>query len=194
MADDGGITLAALAELRGVSKDAARRLVRSGKVSAHQIPGAHGREWCCHPDGEIPDRQTGAGDAPGLHQPGATVAQAEDVAALVAMVGHLTAENGELVRAVAAWQSQAVFLAGRLADAEERLALTAPVGRTENETVSFSVPPAVSPPASNLTPQPAPLTVESPGTPSRLRMLALAVLAAIVLAIAAGVWLLLGWR
>jgi hypothetical protein len=63
---------------------------------------------------------------PGLHQPGATVAQPQDVAALVAMVDRLMQDNADLVRTVAAWQSQAVVLAGRLADAQERLAISAP--------------------------------------------------------------------
>jgi hypothetical protein len=49
-------------------------------------------------------------------------------------VDRLTTENLELVNAVAAWQSQAVVLAGRLADAEERLALTAPSEPVEART------------------------------------------------------------
>jgi hypothetical protein len=63
-----------------------------------------------------------------------TQAQPADVAALVGLVDRLTTENRELVNAVAAWQSQAVVLAGRLADAEERLALTAPATPVEAST------------------------------------------------------------
>src|SRR4051812_12988909 len=42
VATDGGITLGELAEVRGVSKDAARRLVKAGKVAAHQTAGSYG--------------------------------------------------------------------------------------------------------------------------------------------------------
>jgi hypothetical protein len=126
VADDGGISLGELAEQRSISKDAARRLVKAGRVSAHQVAGSHGPAWCVHPDADAPDRHGGAGDAPGLRNGPATVARPEDVAALVALVDRLTMENRELVGAVAAWQSQAVVLAGRLADAEQRLAIGAP--------------------------------------------------------------------
>ena len=59
----------------------------------------------------------------------ATVAQPQDVAALVSLVDRLTTENRELMQAVASWQSQAVVLAGRLSDAEQRLAIPHPQNR-----------------------------------------------------------------
>lgn len=130
MTEDGGSSLGELAEARGISKDAARRLVKAGKVPAHQTVGGHGPAWCVHPDGDLPERNGGAGDAPGLHHGPATVAMPEDVAALVGMVDRQAAEIRELVGAVAAWQSQAVFLAGRLVDAEQRLAISAPAQST----------------------------------------------------------------
>jgi hypothetical protein len=129
VAEDGGISLGELAEQRSISKDAARRLVNAGKVPAHQTASTHGPEWCCHPDGAFPKRNGSDGLAPGLHDGGATPAQPQDVAALVersnARNEELAAENAELVKTVAAWQSQAVVLAGRLTDARGRLALAA---------------------------------------------------------------------
>jgi hypothetical protein len=127
VAEDGGISLGELAEQRSISKDAARRLVKAGTVPAHRPAGTHGPAWCGHPDGNVPERNGGAGDAPGLRNGPATMAQPEDVAALVALVDRLTIENRELVGAVAAWQAQAVALAGRLADAEQQLALDVPI-------------------------------------------------------------------
>ena len=136
MADDGGLSPGDLAEQRGISKDEGRRLVKAGKVPAHQTSGIHGLTWCVHPDGDMPERNGGASPAPGLHQGSATPAQPADVAALVGLVDRLTAENRELVNAVDAWQSQAVVLAGRLVDAEERLALTAPSTPVEAPTTA----------------------------------------------------------
>jgi hypothetical protein len=52
----GGLTITEFAELRGISKDAARRLVPAGKVVAHQTAGTHGPEWCVHPDESPPLR------------------------------------------------------------------------------------------------------------------------------------------
>jgi hypothetical protein len=154
VAEDGGLSLSELAEQRGISNDAARRLVKAGKVPAHQVTSDHGPTWCCHPDGEIPERNGSASPAPGLHQGAATVApesrnggaggaQPQDVAALVALVDRLTTEKAELVednreltRTVAAWQSQAIVLAGWLTDAQERLALNAPVAPQQPQASS----------------------------------------------------------
>lgn len=148
MADDGGISLGELAEQRTISKDAARRLVKAGKVAAHQVTGDHGPAWCVHPDGILPERNGGAGDAPGLRDGPATVAQPQDVAALVALVDRLTTENRELMQAVASWQSQAVVLAGRLADAEQRLALpAAPESPTDAPGSTEAPNPTTEPPA-----------------------------------------------
>jgi len=53
----GGLTIAALATARGISKDAARRLLRAGKLHAHRTLGPYGPAWCIHP---------GATGAPGV--------------------------------------------------------------------------------------------------------------------------------
>ena len=107
-----GVTLAGLAEQRGISKDAARRLVKAGKIEGHRVEGAHGPEWCAHPDAP-------ATVAPGQHQPGTTVAPGVDGGGLVALVDRLTVENRQLAEAAAMWQARAGMLA-------ERLALAAP--------------------------------------------------------------------
>lgn len=130
-----GITLAALAEQRGISKDAARRLVRTGKVQAHRVAGAHGPELCIHLEPLVSTHQGGAGDAPGTDDAGATPAPPPEVLALVTLVDRLTVENRQLAETAAVWQERARVL-------EERLALA---------------PPAESPVASILTPTPAPL-------------------------------------
>jgi len=147
VADDGGLTLGELAVQRSISKDAARRLVKAGKIAAHQTNGSHGPAWCLHPDSEIPERNGSAGAAPGLRHGPATVAQPADVAALVVLVDRLTTENRELVGAVAAWQSQAVVLAGRLMDAEQRLALTAPPSPVLASPSPQTVAPSLEPPS-----------------------------------------------
>jgi hypothetical protein len=64
--DDGGLTLVAFAEARAISKDAARRLVRSGQVPAHLVPSRRGPAWCIHPDGLTTDGDPGATVAPPL--------------------------------------------------------------------------------------------------------------------------------
>jgi len=115
----GGITIAELAELRGVSKDAARRLVRTGKVVAHQAPGTHGLTWCVHPD-ESPTLRQGSTivvdpGAPPLHNPGTTVAPGSDLTVLVALVDRLERDNRDLAASAAMWQERARVLADQLA-------------------------------------------------------------------------------
>lgn len=154
--EHAGLTLAEAAISIGISKDAVRRRLKAGKLAGHQVVGAHGPEWCVHPEQPGDDRHGGATPAhtpaPPLDNPGATVAQPADVAALVAIVDRLERENGELKTAVAAWQSQAVVLAGRLSDAQDRLAIAAP---------------PVTPQEPILAAQTAPAPVESPVTVSR---------------------------
>ena len=111
----GGLSLAALAEQRGISKDAARRLVKAGKVSAHQVAGIHGPEWCVHLDSPVEARNGGAGDAPGLRNGPATVAPGSDLDGLVALVDRLQVENRQLAEAAAVWQERARVLADQLA-------------------------------------------------------------------------------
>jgi hypothetical protein len=135
-----GVSLATLASERGISKDAARRLVKAGKVSAHRVPGAHGPEWCVHLDSPVEARHGGAGDAPGLRDGPATVAPASDLAGLVALVERLQVENRQLAEAAATWQTRALML-------EERLALTAPESPVEAPTAAESPEPTQEPSA-----------------------------------------------
>src|SRR4051794_3196686 len=46
----GGMTIASYAAARGISKDAARCLLRAGKLGAHRTLGPYGPAWCVHPE------------------------------------------------------------------------------------------------------------------------------------------------
>jgi len=162
---DGGISLSTLAELRGISKDAARRRVKAGKVSAHQVAGAHGPEWCVHLDSPVEDHHGGASPAPGVRNGPATVAPGPDLAGLVALVDRLTVENRQLAEAAAIWQERARMLA-------DQLALEAPAASTDGPTA----------------PQPVTLPLE-PSTP-RWRSWWPWLLVVVFLVVA---WVLLGW-
>ena len=110
-----GLSLGEFAEQRGISKDAARRLVKAGKVQAHRVAGVHGPEWCVHLDSPVESRHGSAGDAPGMRNGPATVAPGSDLAGLVALVDRLQVENRQLAEAAATWQTRAMMLADQLA-------------------------------------------------------------------------------
>jgi hypothetical protein len=127
------LTLAEAARALGVSEKTVRRRVKAGYVAGRQVSTLHGPAWQVCLPGQVDSM--GTADNPGTHPSTqvSTPAQPADVAALVVLVARLTTENTELsgenrelARTVAAWQSQAVVLAGRLADAQDRLALAAP--------------------------------------------------------------------
>lgn len=126
-----GQTLAEVADVLGVSKDAVRRRLKAGQLGGHQIASPHGPAWCVHLDSPVEARQGGDTPAPtvaqGSRNGGATVVQPVDVAALIELVDRLQGENRELAVAAAIWQERAGTLADRLALAESRLAaITAP--------------------------------------------------------------------
>jgi hypothetical protein len=131
-----GVSLSALAEQRGISKDVARRLVKAGKVSAHQTAGTHGLEWCVHSDEPPPWRNGDAGPAPGVRNGSASVVDLTD---LIAMVDRLTIENRQFAEAAATWQTRALMLA-------DQLALSAPQSPPEAPGATTGPAPATDAP------------------------------------------------
>jgi len=138
---------------RGIAKETARRLVKSGKLQAHQVVGIHGPEWCVHPAvvSDLAQRtHGGAGDAPGLRNGPATVAPGEGganghqppgLSELVALVDRLSVENRRLAEVAAVWRERARRL-------EERLALAVPPSPVEapgNPDPRYLLPDAISP-------------------------------------------------
>jgi hypothetical protein len=126
--DNGAwLSLADAARALGISEKTARRRAKADPTHARQVPTPHGPAWQMwvptRVDARV-DTQVRVDNTVPTGTQAPTGAQPADVAALVALVDRLTTENRELVGAVAAWQSQAVVLAGRLMDAEQRLALT----------------------------------------------------------------------
>jgi len=124
----GGISLAAFAMERGIAKDTARRLVKSGKLRAHQVVGIHGPEWCVHPDNRVAHvndvRSPCVAPEPGMRRGPGAVVPGSDLAGLVALVDRLTTENRELAEVAAVWRERARML-------EERLAQVAPPSPVE---------------------------------------------------------------
>jgi hypothetical protein len=129
-APDSGVTLAEAAGALGISKDAARRRLRAGRLAGHQAFGPHGPAWCVHLDSPIEARHGGDTPAPGSCQPGAhggaTAVQPVDVAALIGLVDRLQRENKDLAATAAVWQERARVLG-------EQLALQAPQDAPETQ-------------------------------------------------------------
>jgi hypothetical protein len=122
---DDGITLAAFADSRAISKDAARRLLRSGRVVGHLVAGQRGPAWCVHPDAGATVVDDCASVAPPMHHGGATVNAPSEpsTADLVALVRELSDKLTATAAVAALWQERARVL-------DERLALTTPSERS----------------------------------------------------------------
>jgi hypothetical protein len=87
-----GLTIVALAAARGISKDAARRLLRAGKLSAHRTLGPYGPAWCIHPDDPWRQGSEVATGAPGVRLGVATESGARGAPAVPAQPASAPAE------------------------------------------------------------------------------------------------------
>jgi hypothetical protein len=145
--DEGGRSIATVADQLGVSKDAVRRRLRSGQLGGHMIQTRHGPAWCVHLDSPVIDRRGSATPvstvALGSRNGSATVAPGSDgldLAALVVLVDRLERDNRDLAATAAVWQERAGQLSDRLAAAESRMAaLEAP-----KSTLTASTAPAIA--------------------------------------------------
>jgi hypothetical protein len=174
--NDVWLTLAEAAPVLGVSEKTVRRRAKAGQIEGRQVSTQHGMAWQVRVPGRVDSVVTvdSLGTQPSTQV--STPTQSADVAALVALADRLEREktelvdeNRELVKTVAAWQSQALVLAGWLTEARDQLALTAPATPQQPQAVSGAPSP------------PAPTTDGPVPSSARLRALAPWLLAALAI-------------
>ncbi len=110
--EERGYTIAEASEVLGISKDAIRRRIKSGKVSAFRVPTPQGYEWRVAIDAQPPSAVRLAHSDEQLAVSATRTAPGDPH--MAAVVDRLTRENTELAGRVGFLQGRIVELEGQM--------------------------------------------------------------------------------